>query len=216
MIKVWTGRRILVNAVIAWYVLFNVFIIFINQHPQGSSTLLLQQHDPLIMGPPFIEDQQQDYPSQTGSPPSSPTPQLPQPRHMQLRRTNARLPLLKGKCTKKKLHGTDSRLRVNADEELPAFGGSTDCADPDPSTEHRQGRRWVEVKCAGTLGTKPRDFVIQLGSYCQKLDIHQEIHEVLSINPADTMSTLVSLATAHSFHTHNNNMARFWQSIIEI
>ena len=112
-------------------------------------------------------------------------------------------------------------LRINVNKELCVFSGtSSDGEDLDSSSQHqpqkRKNQEWAEVGYTGTLGVKPQEFVTRLGTYCQTLDVHQEIQDTVSITPEHTTTTLLSLATAHALHMHGNNMARFLQAIIEI
>lgn len=49
-----------------------------------------------------------------------------------------------------------------------------------------------------------------------KLDVHQEIRGAISADPTHGGTTLISLTAAHTLYTHDSNMARFWQAVIEI
>ena len=162
---------------------------------------------------------QQQHPrhAPSTSPPPPPTP--PPLQRPQQRRVDPRL-YPRPDCVKIK-RGTDRRLRININKKLRIFGEPPSAdADLDSQTQDqtrkRKDREWVEAEYTGTLGTKPRDFISRLAIYCAKPDICQEIQCIVSTNTAYTTSSLLSLATAHARYTHDNNMARFWQSIIEI
>jgi len=160
-------------------------------------------------------------------PPPSPTPlhppPPPPPRRPQQRHADARLPPPRpdGDCITIP-HATDRRLRININKELRVFNESPS-TDVDlypqtrDQTRKRKNREWVEVEYTGTLGTRPRDFVSRLAIHCAKQDVHEEECQwIVLTNTACTTSSLISLAAAHARYSHDDNMTRFWQSIIEI
>ena len=157
---------------------------------------------------------------------SSPAPSLP-PRQSRPRRVDPRLPPPNpdGKCCRTQLHGTDRQLRVNVDPLLESSGPHSAGDEPDTSAQSQPRKRkrveggiiWSQVEYTVTLGVRPRDFVIQLANYCREVDIPQVIRDVTSphLSPIST-GTLISLATEHAHHTLNNNVTKFWQTVIEI
>jgi len=128
-------------------------------------------------------------------------------------------------CSRTVLRGTDRRPRVNVDTVVDTFEPSgadaeSDPPNPGPSRKRKraeEGIRWSQVEYTVTLGVRPRDFIIQLASYCWTVDIQQAVLEVTSTHLSSTdTGTLASLTADHTFYGQNNNMTKFWQSVIEI
>jgi hypothetical protein len=124
------------------------------------------------------------------------------------------------------LHGTDRQLRVNVNQVVDTFVPTPDRSNTRPGSstgaqtnkrKRLEGTEWSQVTYTAVLGMRPRDFILQLASYCLTLDIQQAIRDVVSVHPSPANTgTLVSLTTEHALHTHNSNMAKFWQSVIEV
>jgi len=142
---------------------------------------------------------------------------------------DVRLPLPKPrtKCSGHAPHRVDRQLRVNVNMVVETFEASPNGAHTEPgsSTQGRlpkrkrieEGIEWSQAGYTVTLGMKPRDFVVRLASFCEAWEIHQAIQELMPTDlPSVGGGTLVSLVAEHGLHTRNSDLARFWQSVIEV
>jgi len=169
--------------------------------------------------------------------PPSPVPPSPPRQNPQPRRTDARVAPRRPRCPTIKLFGTGRQSRVNINMVVGTSGphitdvsriADVECgatAEFDSSTEGQSRKRrrveegiaWSPMVYTVTLGSRPRDFIVRLASYCQEVNILQAIQEVTSAHRLSTNTgTLVSLTSQHALYGRNNNMTKFWQAVIEI
>ena len=76
---------------------------------------------------------------------------------------------------------------------------------------------WSQVGYTATLGAKPQEFIFLLATYCQTVDVQQAIEDITTVHlPSANTGMLALLTTEHGLQAQNNNMTKFWQSVIEV